>query len=108
MTTLHVKSTDAEAITAVITAYIGEKDLDYNKLVAQGYDGAATFLGSKSGVQKRIRVHAPHALYIHCSCHRLQLASIQAAESVDTIKKMFGTMESLWSYFIILLKKLRL
>ena len=25
---------------------------------------------------------AGHAVYIHCSCHRLQLASIQAAESV--------------------------
>ena len=105
LTTLHVKSTNAEAITAAITAYIGEKDLDYNKLVGQGYDGAATFSGSKSGVQRRIRVHAPHALYVHCSCHRLQLASIQAAESVDTIKKMFGTMESLWKLFYYSPKK---
>ncbi len=105
LTTLHVKSTDADAITAAITAYISEKNLDYQKLVGQGYDGAATFSGSKSGVQRRIRVHAAHALYIHCSCHRLQLASIQAAESVDTIKKMFGTMESLWKLFYYSPKK---
>ena len=73
--------------------------------MGQGYDGAATFSGSKSGVQKRMRVHAGHALYIHCSCHRLQLASIQAAESIAPIKKMFGTMESLWKLFYYSPKK---
>ena len=88
LTTLHVKATDAEAITAEITSYMSENNLEYKELVGQGYDGAATFSGSRSGVQKRMRVHAGHALYIHCSCHRLQLASIQAAESVDPVKKM--------------------
>ena len=99
LTTLHVKATDAEAITAEITSYMSEKNLEYKELVGQGYDGAATFSGSRSEVQKRMRVHAGHALYIHCSCHRLQLASIQAAESVDPVKEMFGTMLSLWKLF---------
>ena len=105
LTTLHVKSTNARAITAAITSYMNENHLECAKLVGQGYDGAATFSGSKSGVQKRMRVHAGHALYIHCSCHRLQLASIQAAESVAPIKKMFGTMESLWKLFYYSPKK---
>ena len=41
-------------------------------------------------------MHSAHAVYKHCACHRLQLASIQAAESVATIKKFFGTMTNLW------------
>ena len=105
LTTLHVKSTDANAITGAIISYMSEKNLEYRKLVGQGYDGAAAFSGHRSGVQKRMRVHAGHALYIHCSCHRLQLASIQAAESVTPIKKMFGTMESLWKMFYYSPKK---
>ena len=105
LTTLHVKSTNARAITAAITSYMSENHLECAKLVGQGYNGAATFSGSKSGVQKRMRVHTGHALYIHCSCHRLQLASIQAAESVAPIKKMFGTMESLWKLFYYSPKK---
>ena len=84
---------------------MNENHLECAKLVGQGYDGAATFSGSKSGVQKRMRVHAGHALYINCSCHRLQLASIQAAESVTPIKKTFGTMESLWKLFYYSPKK---
>ena len=38
-------------------------------------------------------------MYIHCSCHQLQLASIQAAESVPQIQKMFGMMANLWKVF---------
>ena len=40
----------------------------------------------------------------HCSCHRLQLASIQAAASVKEIRMFFGTMASVWKCFIILPK----
>ena len=99
MTVLHVKSTDAEAITDTLTSFISEKNLDYRKLVSQGYDGAATFSGNRTGVQTRMKVHAAHALYIHCSCHRLQLASIQAADAVGTVRRMFGTMTNLWKLF---------
>ena len=99
LTVLHVKSTNAKEITEALTLYMNDKGLDYRKLVGQGYDGASTFSGVNTGVQIRMRVHAAHALYIHCSCHRLQLASIQAAESVGAIKRMFGTMTSWWKLF---------
>jgi len=99
LTILHVTATDAKSITDVLTSFMSQKNLDYRKLVGQGYDGAATFSGIHSGVQKRIRAHAAHALYIHCACHRLQLASIQAGGSVLVIKKMFGSMTNLWKFF---------
>ena len=105
LTILHVTSTDAATITDALTSFILEKNLDYRQLVGQGYDGAATFSGIRTGVQRRIRAHAVHALYIHCSCHRVQVASIQAAESVGTIKKMFGTMTTLWKMFYYSPKK---
>ena len=79
-----------------ICSYIESKGLGYHKLVGQGYDGAATFSGIHNGVQKLGGTHAAHALYIHCSCHRLQLASMQAAESIP---KVFGLMLNLWKFF---------
>ena len=78
---------------------ISQKNLDYRKLVGQGYDGAATFSGNRTGVQARMKVHAARALYIHCSCHRLQLASTLAADAVGTVRRMFGTMTNLWKLF---------
>ena len=74
-TILYVTSTNAQAITAALTSFIETKGLEYHKLIGQGYDGAATFSGARNGVHKRMQVHACHALYLHCACHRLQLAS---------------------------------
>ena len=73
LTKLHVRKADAETIAAALASYMSDHNLDFRKLVGKGNDGAATFSGKKSGVQKRVCVHAAYALYIHCSCHRLQL-----------------------------------
>ena len=108
MTVLHVTSTSAEAITKALTSYIEEKGFDYRKLVGQAYHGATTFAGVHTGVQKRIRTHSGHALYIHCACHKLQLASKQAAERIPEMKRMFGMMTNLWKLFYYLLRKLKL
>ena len=37
-----------------------------SSLVDWGYDGAATILGNKAGVAKRISKDYPKALYVHC------------------------------------------
>ena len=105
MTILHITSLTSESIAAVITSFLESKGLDYRKLIGQGYDGAATFAGKNIGVQKRMRTLSGHALYIHCSCHRLQLASIQAAETIPWIQKMFGMMANLWKLFYYSPKK---
>ena len=57
-----------------------------------GFDGANTMSGAKSGVQLRVRFHAPSALYVHCRCHQLQLASVHAADEHNEVKRMFGTL----------------
>ena len=52
-----------------------------------------------------MRTLAAHSFYIHCACHRLQLASMQAANSVPEIKKMFGTLGNIWKLFFYSPKK---
>ncbi len=99
MTILHITATDAASITKALNSFILEKQLDYRKLVGQAYDGAAVFSGSKTGVQTRMRTNSAHVLYFHCACHRLQLASIQAAETTCEIKQIFGMMSNLWKLF---------
>ncbi len=53
----------------------------------------------------RMRVHAPHSIYVHCSCHKLQLASVQAADSIPEIKKVYVMMGNLWKFFYYSPKK---
>ena len=83
VTLLHITATDSATISNAICSYLESKNLDYHKLVGQGYDGAATFAGEHNGVQRRIRAHSAHSIYIHCACHRLQLASIHAAKKIS-------------------------
>ena len=112
MTILHVKSTDADTITKAITSYLQEKNINCRKLVSQGYDGAPNNITDYrlciaipyieelvSNINKHFSEASVHAIYVHCSCHQLQLASIQAENSVLSVKRMFGTMVSLWSLF---------
>ncbi len=46
------------------------------RLVGEGYDGAATFAGVWTGVRRRIMP-------------RMQLASVQAAQSVEALKDIW-------------------
>ena len=97
LTVLHKCAQDAATISDAISSFLESKNRHYRKLIGQDYDGAATFAGECNGVQKRMRTLAAHSFYIHCACHRLQLASMQAANSVPEIKKMFGTMGNIWN-----------
>lgn len=64
-----------------------------------GFDGAATFSGKKSGVQSQLKKNSPHALFVHCHCHMLQLACVQAANSTPGIKHVYTTLTTLWKFF---------
>ena len=77
---------DDGTITEALQSFLQQKQLDLRKLIGQEYDGAATFAGKVSGVHKRIQTSSAHAIYIHCSFHKLQLTSIREAASVKVIR----------------------
>ena len=56
-----------------------------------GFDGAATFSGKKSGIQARMKKYPPHALFVHCHCHQLQLACVQAENGTAGIEHVYVT-----------------
>ena len=76
-----------------------KKELEVSRIVGMGFDGASTFSGKKTGVQTRIKKLAPHALFVHCHCHLLQLACVQAANSTYRIKHVYVTLTALWKFF---------
>ena len=96
---LPLKEVNAESITAVVTEYLARKELLLSRLVGMGFDGAATFSGRVSGVQARLKKHSPFAVYVHCHCHQLQLACIQAANGTPGIEHVYTTVLSLWKFF---------
>ena len=67
MTILHIKSLNAEGITAAMTAYMKSKGFSYRKLIGQGYDGTA---GKSTGLQRQIHTLAGHAVYALAIAYR--------------------------------------
>ena len=43
--------------------------------------------------------NSPHALFVHCHCHLLQLACVQAANRTPGIKHIYTTLTNLWKFF---------
>ena len=96
---IHLRQANAESIYTALVECLKQKKLQINRIVGMGFDGASTFSGNRSGVQTRLKTLAPHALFVHCHCHVLQLACVQAANSTAGIKHVYVTLMALWKFF---------
>ena len=64
-----------------------------------GFDGTNTMSSHRSGVQTHLRLHAPSAVYVHCRCHKLQLAALNAAAEHTEVDRVLGTLLTIWKAF---------
>ena len=92
MLSLLLKKANAESIYSALVEYCRDKNIQLGRFIGMGFDGAATFCGNKIGVQRRLKELSPHALFVHCRCHVLQLASVQAANAKPGIKHVYTTL----------------
>ena len=97
---LPLKKANDESIYSALVKYCREKNIQLGRLIGMGFDGVATFSGDKPRVQRRLKELSPHALFVHCRCHVLQLASVQAANATPGIKHVYTTLMTLWKFFI--------
>lgn len=96
---LRARKVDAKSLARYLLDFLRDKSIDIKTLRGLGFDGASTMSGARSGVQLQVRLHAPSALYVHCRCHQLQLASVHAADEHREVKRMFGTLLTMWKTF---------
>ena len=96
---LALKKANAESIYSALVEYCREKNIQLGRLIGMEFDGAATFSCNKTVVQRRLKELASHALFVHCRCHVLQLASVQAANATPGIKHVYTALMMLWKFF---------
>ena len=97
-TYVEATSLNAESLNISIINTLKEYQLDPKLIVSQGYDGASVMRGSVSGVQKRIKEIAPHATYVHCYAHYLNLALVDSTRNVLDASEFFALMEFLYAF----------
>ena len=99
LTFLATTCQNAESLSKYILDTLHNHGLDCSKIVSQGYDGAGVMSGRNTGVQQRIKAVAPHAIYIHCYAHTLNLVLVDAVKSVQLAVEFFALLESLCLLF---------
>lgn len=72
--------------------------IDLEKLVGQGYDGASTMSGCRTGVQTRISELHPKAMYVHCASHCLNLV-LSDSLNVPCITNSLGVVKEVSQFF---------
>ena len=82
---------NSQAIAAYLCDFLEFKSIDITKIRGIGFDGTNTMSDQRSGVKKRLRLHAPSAVYVHCRCHQLQLATPSIDEHRE-VKRVVGTL----------------
>ena len=96
---VQAKETNAEAITGYLVAFLQSEGIGFEKMRGIGFDGTNTMSGHRSGVHTRLRLHAPSAVYVHCRCHKLQLAALNAAAEHTEVNRVLGTLLTKWKVF---------
>ena len=92
-------SVGASTITKRILEYTERTGLDMTKMRGIGTDGAATMTGCRTGVVTRLKQITPSANSVQCAAHRLNLASSQAADKVQYVKKFQNIIWQLFDYY---------
>lgn len=95
----EIKDQSAQGLEDEIMKSLSEKGLDLTKCRGQGYDGAAVMSGTYHGVQQRILEKSPHAYYVHCAAHNLNLVLKDAVEGNRVICQFFEIVQNVYCFF---------
>ena len=97
LTFIDTASLTAEGLTKHIFDILEKFQLDPQWIVAQCYDGASVMSGHLSGVQSRVKEVVPHAHYVHCYAHTLNLVLVDSVKILSSATEFFLLLQTLYS-----------
>ena len=102
---METTSLDAHSLSKYILNALRKNEIDIECIVSQGDDGASVMSGLCAGVQQYICEIAPHATYVHCYAHCLNLVLVDSTKRVSEASNFFSLMETLQEVLIFLKKQ---
>ena len=86
------------SLSSYLLTTLHDLKLDSTRIVSQGYDGTSVMIGRCSGVKQRIREVAPHAVYIHCYAHNLNLALVDCVKGNSYAREFFSLIQAVYIF----------
>ena len=93
-----VKDCTAAGLATTIIEAVDTFQLESQKTVGQGYDGAGAMSGCLNGAQAIIQQTFKMATYVHCASHSLNLSFVNACKLAQ-IRNCVGVINSVWEFF---------
>ena len=79
--------------------FLEKNGIDIKDCRGQSYDNASNMSGKYAGVQTSvIKQHCPHATFISCAAHSLNLVGKNAAECSSVAARFFDIVQRLYSF----------
>ena len=72
------EATNAATLAKMILDTLKRLNLPTEMMYGQCYDGASNMSGRFNGVQALLKETQPHAVFVHCAAHRMNLATLGA------------------------------
>ncbi|KAL0858646.1 hypothetical protein ABMA27_012474 [Loxostege sticticalis] len=91
-------SAESLSLATTIVTHLLSYNLDMDKFIGQGYDGAAVMSGRLRGVRTIIAEQYPRAQFVHCVAHVLNLVLAHSCE-IPMIRNCIGTIKSVINFF---------
>jgi len=89
----------SEQIATAVFSIFDKYDLNLKHLRGQSYDNASNMAGIYSGLQARIKMSSPHAQFVPCSAHSLNLVGTNAASCCQNAIYFFDLLQKLYVFF---------
>lgn len=86
-------------MTEAITTRLEEFEIDIGNCRGRSYDNAANMSGAYNGLQAQIKTLSPHAKYIPCAAHSLNLIGESAAEGCEEACWFFALLQEIYNFF---------
>ena len=99
----HVLDTTSASLKRYLDAIFVDHNLSMSRLRGQGYDGASNMRGELHGLKTLVLADNPHAFYVHCFAHQLQLVVVGVVKGLLPIGHFFGHLNkivSMVSFFV--------
>lgn len=94
-----MKSLNAESLYLEIKNIITENKFDINMCCSM-MEHPSVISGVFSGVRQRVNKIFPHAIYVHCYAHRLNLCLIHTIQNIQVLVNFFDTVRSLYKFLM--------
>lgn len=103
LTFLNLKSHTGEEMANIVLNYLEGCKIDISKCRGQSYDNAVNMSGRYNGMQQKILERNKYAVFIPCAAHTLNLIGRRAVDCCPIAVNFFSIVQSLYTFFRLLL-----